>query len=108
MRSHRVRPGRRSGMSVTVFRRPPRRRAPEMPGGELSLQEPPALSETLGGGSMSMIFRVLPMAVMAGAMLLMMVVPLRTGGGGGGAAGMVGPLAMSLMMGSMMFMGFGQ
>jgi S-DNA-T family DNA segregation ATPase FtsK/SpoIIIE len=79
-----------------------------MPGGELSLQEPPALSETLGGGSMSMVLRVVPMAVMAGAMLLMVVVPLRTGGGGGGAAGMVGPLAMSLMMGSMMFMGFGQ
>ena len=94
-------------MSVTVFRRPPRRRAPEMPGGELSLQEPPALSETLGGGSMSMVLRVLPMAVMAGAMLLMIVVPLRSGGGGG-AAGMVGPLAMSLMMGSMMFMGLGQ
>jgi len=47
-------------MSVTVFRRPPRR-APDKSGGELSLHEPPVLSETLGSGSMSMVFTVLPM-----------------------------------------------
>ena len=70
-------------MSVTVFRRPPRRRAPDMPGGELSLREPPVLSETPGSGSMSMVFTMLPMGVMAGAMLLMVVVPLRSGSGGG-------------------------
>jgi DNA segregation ATPase FtsK/SpoIIIE, S-DNA-T family len=97
-------------MSVTVFRRPPRRRAPEMPDGELSLQEPPSLSETLGGGSMSMVLTVLPMVVSAGAMLLMVVVPARTGGGfgGGGAGNMIMPAAMGLMMFSMMFMGFAQ
>ncbi len=98
-----------TGMSVTVFRRPPRWRAPEMPSGELSLQEPPSLSETLGVGSLSMLFTVMPMAVGVGAMLLMVVIPLRTGGGfGGGVGGMVQPMMMSLMMGSMMFMGFGQ
>jgi DNA segregation ATPase FtsK/SpoIIIE, S-DNA-T family len=98
------------GMSVTVFRRPPRRRAPETPSGELSLQEPPSLSETLGGGSISMLFTVLPMAVGVGAMALMILVPLRTGGGlgGGGVGGMIQPMMMGLMMGSMMFMGVGQ
>ena len=96
-------------MSVTVFRRPPRRKPPDMPAGELSLQEPPALSETIGGGSMSMLFTVVPMAVGAGAMAAMLAVPLRTGGlGAGGFGAMVSPMMMSLMMFSMMFMGFGQ
>ena len=100
-------------MSVTVFRRPPRRRAPEMPEGELSLQEPPSLSETLSGGSISTLFTVAPIAVAAGAMLLMVLLPLRTGTGFGGGAGagpaaMIMPAAMGLMMFSMMFMGFGQ
>jgi S-DNA-T family DNA segregation ATPase FtsK/SpoIIIE len=96
-------------MSVTVFRRPPRRRAPEMPDGELSLQEPPVLSEMLGAGSMSKIFTVMPMAVSAGAMLLMVVVPMRTGGSSGGGSGsFLMPGAMSLMMFSMMFMGVAQ
>jgi DNA segregation ATPase FtsK/SpoIIIE, S-DNA-T family len=99
-------------MSVTVFRRPPRRRAPEMPSGELSLQEPPSLSETLSAGSVSTLFTILPMAVGGGAMLLMVVIPLRTqgglGGGAGGFAGTFQPMMMSLMMGSMMFMGVGQ
>jgi len=96
-------------MSVTVFRRPPRRKPPDMPSGELALQEPPALSETIGGGSMSMLFTVVPMAVGAGAMAAMLAVPLRTGGlGAGGFGAMVSPMMMSLMMFSMMFMGFGQ
>jgi DNA segregation ATPase FtsK/SpoIIIE, S-DNA-T family len=101
-------------MSVTVFRRPPRRKPPDMPSGELSLQEPPALSETIGGGSMSMLFTVVPMAVGAGAMAVMLVVPLRAAGGlhgAGGAGGlgaMVSPMMMSVMMFSMMFMGFTQ
>ncbi|MGV9575008.1 hypothetical protein ACWDRX_39515, partial [Streptomyces nigra] len=34
-------------MSVVLFRRPARRRGPEMPDGQLTLQEPPVLAETV-------------------------------------------------------------
>src|SRR5437879_5726892 len=87
-------------MSATVFHRPPRMRPPEMPSGELSLQEPPVLSEQTGGGAMS----TLPMLLGGGGMALMIGVPLLAGGGGGPAA-MLAPAGMGVMMMSMMFMG---
>ncbi len=85
-------------MSATVFHRPPRMRPPEMPSGELSLQEPPVLSEQLGSGSMSM----LPMMIGGGAMALMVGAPLLAGSGGSFVV-MLAPLGMGVMMMSMMF-----
>ncbi|MEU5222391.1 type VII secretion protein EccCa [Streptomyces toyocaensis] len=63
-------------MSVVLFRRPARRRGPEMPEGELTLQEPPVLSETVP--DTSAIWTYLPMALMS---VSMMLVFLRPGGG---------------------------
>ncbi|PKW18082.1 hypothetical protein A8926_6138 [Saccharopolyspora spinosa] len=38
----------KSAVSVTLFRRSPRQKPPEMPSGEPFLQEPPVMSETVG------------------------------------------------------------
>ncbi|GHF23834.1 type VII secretion protein EccC [Streptomyces fumanus] len=61
-------------MSVVHFRRPARRRGPEMPEGELALQEPPVLSEEVPDSASSML-TYLPMAMMSGAMVLLYVRP---------------------------------
>jgi hypothetical protein len=61
-------------MTTTLFRRQSREQPPEMPGGELSLQEPPALPETTGGGLGSAPV-MLPMTVGGGAMMLMFIGP---------------------------------
>jgi len=90
-------------VSVAVFRRPARRREPEMPSGELSLQEPPVLPEALGG-NLSMVLTVVPMAVASGAMMVIFIVPMRAGGG----IGSLMPVAMGLMMLAMVFMSFAQ
>ncbi|MFE4758568.1 type VII secretion protein EccCa [Streptomyces mirabilis] len=61
-------------MSVTLFRRPARRRGPDMPSGHIELHEPPVMSEstpTPGGGMMTYI----PMALMSGAMVLLYTGP---------------------------------
>ncbi|MER8088814.1 type VII secretion protein EccCa [Streptomyces sp. NPDC094048] len=65
-------------MSTVTFRRPPRRPGPQMPDGELSLQEPPALPEPQG--ALSGVITYLPMALSS---MGMMLVFLRPGGGGG-------------------------
>ncbi|MER6913307.1 type VII secretion protein EccCa [Streptomyces sp. NPDC000594] len=57
-----------------LFRRPPRRQAPDMPGGELSLQPPPPLPELEPGGFQALMGFV-PTLMMAGSMSLMFVVP---------------------------------
>lgn len=57
-------------MSTVLFRRPARRNGPEMPHGELSLQEPPGLPESEPTG-LRMVFTVLPMLLMSGAMAMM-------------------------------------
>jgi S-DNA-T family DNA segregation ATPase FtsK/SpoIIIE len=105
-------------VSVTVFRRPARRKPPEMPSGELSLQEPPVLPEQIGGGNLSMLLMVVPMAIASAAMLVIFIVPGRqlfSGGGGvagamsgGGGTGLLMPMAMGVMMFAMMFMGMSQ
>ncbi|MEV0134993.1 type VII secretion protein EccCa [Dactylosporangium sp. NPDC050688] len=57
-------------MSTQLFRRPPRRNGPELPHGELSLQEPPVIPEVQRGG-LRMLLMLLPMALMSGVMVLM-------------------------------------
>ncbi|MER6023828.1 secretion protein EccC, partial [Streptomyces anulatus] len=63
-------------MSVVLFRRPARRRGPEMPEGQLTLQEPPVLAESVP--DTSAVWTYLPMALMSVSMMLMF---LRPGGG---------------------------
>ncbi|MEV8096744.1 type VII secretion protein EccCa [Kitasatospora sp. NPDC085879] len=85
-------------MTTVVFRRPLRRTGPELPGGEIALQEPPVLPERQGGG-MSMAMMYLPMGVSSGAMMLMFVQP---------GAKAVSYLASGAMALSMVLMLFGQ
>ncbi|MYR56201.1 hypothetical protein GTY54_08030, partial [Streptomyces sp. SID625] len=56
-------------MSVVLFRRPARRRGPEMPEGQLTLQEPPVLAESVPDSSA--VWTYLPMAMMSVSMMLM-------------------------------------
>src|SRR5689334_18046290 len=56
-------------MTTTLFRRPGREKPPEMPGGELSLQEPPALPESVGRDFMSALM-MLPMTLGSGVFML--------------------------------------
>ncbi|RKN34136.1 type VII secretion protein EccCa [Micromonospora musae] len=64
-------------MSTVLFRRPARRNGPEMPSGEISLQEPPALPEPQRNG-LRQAFLMLPMALMSGVMVLLFI--SRSGG----------------------------
>ncbi|OKI85866.1 type VII secretion protein EccCa [Micromonospora sp. CB01531] len=57
-------------MATVLFRRPARRSGPEMPTGELNLQEPPELPEAQQNG-MRQAMLYLPMALMSGVMMLM-------------------------------------
>ena len=41
-------------MSTTIFRRPPRRQPPPAPRGEITLESPPELPETVSGGNLSL------------------------------------------------------
>ncbi|CAM5235372.1 Type VII secretion protein EccC OS=Streptomyces fumanus OX=67302 GN=GCM10018772_70890 PE=4 SV=1 [Streptomyces fumanus] len=79
-------------MSVVLFRRPARRRGPDMPEGELSLQEPPTLPESVPDSSA--VWNYLPMAMMSVSMMLMFMRP----GMGGGTGGAFFYLAMGLMI----------
>ncbi|MFE2088082.1 type VII secretion protein EccCa [Streptomyces sp. NPDC059460] len=79
-------------MSVVLFRRPARRRGPEMPDGELNLQEPPVLAEAQpnAGG----IWTFLPMGMMSMSMMFMF---LRPGAGGVFMYVAVGMMAMGMV-----------
>ncbi|MEV5539903.1 type VII secretion protein EccCa [Saccharopolyspora shandongensis] len=68
-----------------------------MPGGELSLQEPPVIPEQVSGGIGGMLL-YLPMALGSGAMMLMFM----------GDRGGIGIVVVALMAVSMLAMGFGQ
>jgi S-DNA-T family DNA segregation ATPase FtsK/SpoIIIE len=92
-------------MTVTIYRRPARRKPPEMPTGELVLQEPPAITETTGGGLSNLLF-IIPMGIGGLVMMVMFVVPVMQGGLGSITNSMM-PLAFGLMMISGMLMGFG-
>jgi DNA segregation ATPase FtsK/SpoIIIE, S-DNA-T family len=61
-------------VTTVVFRRPPQRPAPELPRGEIELQEPPALPEASGGNA-GAVLMYLPMLAGAGAMALMFIQP---------------------------------
>jgi S-DNA-T family DNA segregation ATPase FtsK/SpoIIIE len=63
-------------MATVLFRRPARRGGPEMPTGELSLQEPPELPEESRNGLRNAML-YLPMALMSGVMMLMFLGPSR-------------------------------
>ncbi|WP_374582803.1 type VII secretion protein EccCa [Frankia sp. CiP3] len=88
-------------MSTVIFRRPPRRAAPEVPAGELPLQEPPALPETESGG-MYAILMYLPMALGSGATVLIFIQPgaavIMYLASGAMALSMVGMLLAQLLM----------
>ncbi|MFJ4274323.1 type VII secretion protein EccCa [Streptomyces coelicoflavus] len=66
-------------MSTILFRRPARRRGPDMPDGELSLQEPPALPEATPDSSA--VWNYLPMAMMSVSMLFIYIRPGSSMGG---------------------------
>ncbi|MFE3068527.1 type VII secretion protein EccCa [Streptomyces sp. NPDC059247] len=87
---------------MVLFRRPARRRGPEMPDGELKLQEPPTLPEVVPDSSA--VWTYLPMALMSVSMMLMFMRPGM--GGGGGSHFMY--LAMGLMVLSSAAMMLGQ
>ena len=59
-------------MTTIVFRRPARQPGPELPTGEVSLQEPPTLPEA-GGVDASSVFTMLPMVAMSAMMMLFFV-----------------------------------
>ncbi|MGH3376972.1 MAG: type VII secretion protein EccCa [Actinoallomurus sp.] len=85
-------------MSTTLFRRPPRQSPPEMPSGELSLQEPPVLPEA-PTGNMGVLLMYLPMAIGSSVTILIFVSPSKPG---------LGLLAAGLMALTSMTMVFGQ
>ncbi|MDH6108940.1 S-DNA-T family DNA segregation ATPase FtsK/SpoIIIE [Kitasatospora sp. MAP12-15] len=92
-------------MSVVLVNRTPRRPGPEMPDGEMQLQEPPVLPESQSG--MSSMVSMAPMALGSLSMVFMFLRPSGQGGGamtyiGGGmmALSAVGMLLTSLIRGS--------
>ncbi|HEY0537491.1 MAG TPA: type VII secretion protein EccCa [Actinoallomurus sp.] len=85
-------------MSTTLFRRPPRQSPPEMPSGELSLQEPPVLPEA-PTGNLGIMLMYLPMAIGSSVTILIFVSPSKPG---------LGLLAAGLMALTSMTMVFGQ
>ncbi|MBB5939707.1 S-DNA-T family DNA segregation ATPase FtsK/SpoIIIE [Streptomyces zagrosensis] len=90
-------------MSVVLFRRPARRRGPEMPEGEVNLQEPPALPEVVPDSSA--VWTYLPMALMSVSMMLMFMRPGMTRGSGGFiylALGLMVISAAAMMLGQAM------
>ncbi|MFD0264482.1 type VII secretion protein EccCa [Kitasatospora indigofera] len=84
-------------MSVVLVNRPPRRPGPEMPDGEIQLQEPPALPEAQSGMA-----SMISMAPMALSSLSMVFIFLRPGEGGGilmyVAMGMMGLSAVGMLV----------
>ncbi|MEV2275682.1 type VII secretion protein EccCa [Nocardiopsis sp. NPDC049922] len=66
-------------MGTILVRRPPRRPGPDLPSGDISLQEPPELSEPQS--SMSSVFMYLPMALTSMAMMMVFIRPGNTGSG---------------------------
>ncbi len=81
-------------MSTILVRRPPRRPGPDMPSGDISLQEPPELSEPQSSGSS--VFMYLPMALTSLAMMMLFIRPGSFGGGGN--AGVMPYVAGGMML----------
>nr|BFD95164.1 type VII secretion protein EccC [Kitasatospora sp. Xyl93] len=78
-------------MSVELINRTPRRPGPEMPDGEIQLQEPPGLPEKQSG--MASVIAMAPMALGSLSMVFMFLHP----GGGDGRSGMLSYVAMGMM-----------
>lgn len=91
-------------MSVVLFRRPARRRGPDMPEGELNLQEPPTLPEEVPDSSA--VWTYLPMALMSVSMMLMFMRPGMSRASGSHfmylAVGMMVLASAAMMLGQMM------
>ncbi|OON81109.1 type VII secretion protein EccCa [Streptomyces tsukubensis] len=89
---------------MVLFRRPARRRGPDMPEGELTLQEPPTLPEVVPDSSA--VWTYLPMAMMSVSMMLMFMRPGMSGASGGHfmylAVGMMVLASGAMMVGQMM------
>ncbi|MCL7429409.1 type VII secretion protein EccCa [Streptomyces sp. YS415] len=85
---------------MTLFRRPARRRGPDMPSGELSLQEPPVLPELVPDSSA--LWNYLPMALMSVSMMLMFIRPGAVSGFMYLALGMMVLSAAAMMVGQVM------
>ncbi|MGW5050414.1 type VII secretion protein EccCa [Actinokineospora sp. NPDC004072] len=83
-------------MTTTLFRRQGREQPPEMPSGDLSLQEPPTLPETTGGGFGAALV-MLPMTLGGAVMMLVLIGP-RNPGMGMGMAGMMGLMAVVMVV----------
>ncbi|MFJ8622593.1 type VII secretion protein EccCa [Kitasatospora sp. NPDC093550] len=79
-------------MSVVLVKRTPRRPGPEMPDGEVQLQEPPGLPEKQSG--MASVISMVPMALGSLSMVFMFLHP---GGSGEGSGGALGYVAMGMM-----------
>ncbi|UVS79703.1 type VII secretion protein EccCa [Actinokineospora sp. UTMC 2448] len=82
-------------MTTTLFRRQGREQPPEMPSGDLPLQEPPTLPETTGGGLGSTLV-MLPMTI-GGAVVMLMFIGPRNPALGLGMAAMMGVMAVVMV-----------
>ncbi|CAO5147379.1 ESX secretion system protein EccC [Frankia sp. AiPs1] len=78
-------------MSTVPFRRPARRTGPEMPHGDITLQEPPAIPEVTSAGMRTLV-TVIPALLMSGGMVFFYL--------GGSARSGPGGLIMMAMMGT--------
>jgi DNA segregation ATPase FtsK/SpoIIIE, S-DNA-T family len=88
-------------MSTVLYRRPARLPPPEMPSGDLALQEPPVLPEE-PTGNLSMFLTFLPMALGSSMMILLFVTPGQTGGPFIWlAGGLMVVMTLSMMVGQM-------
>src|ERR1700754_842332 len=85
-------------MSTTLSRRPPRQSPPEMPGGELSLQEPPVLPEA-PTGNLGTVLTTVPLAIGSSATLLLFVSPGHGGGIGLLAVGLISLTSLTAVFG---------
>ena len=83
-------------MSTVVFRRRPRQRPPALPRGEVMLESPPEVTETVSGGGMTAALTYLPMLAGGGAMAFMFVRP------GSGALGAVIGVLYAVSMAGML------
>src|SRR3954454_14345538 len=82
-------------VGTTLFRRPPRRQPPPEPRGEIVLESPPELPETVSGGGMGQTLMYLPMLAGAGSTALLVT------GSGGSPITYVASAVMALSMAGM-------
>ncbi|MEU5692057.1 type VII secretion protein EccCa [Actinosynnema sp. NPDC020468] len=86
-------------MSVILFRKGPRRPGPELPEGELSIQEPPTLPEVQRSAGAIMMY--LPMALSSTATVLLFVRPGENGAFSYLAAGLMTVSSMAMLVGQL-------